>query len=360
MRRYLSIIVLLFLITSCGEERKSTKVKERDLVESVYSSVNIEPQILYVVNSATPGYIQEIFKNAGDQVIVGEPVISIQDDPTKLQLDNARLYTEQAQRNLKSDFSALEDVKLEISNLSLKRKNDSLNFTRVKTLTLKDLATTQELEQAELLFQTSKSAHVGAVKRYKRMRKDLETAVKQAQNNMKTSLSRSADLVIESKLEGAVYQVLKERGEYVMMQEPIALIGSNREFKIKLMVDESDISRLKIGQKVVVKLEAYKDKVFEAQVSKIHPRLDSRTQTFEVEGIFTQQPEKLFLGLTGEANIVTGIKKDVLTIPLEYLQEGDYVETDEGRIKVKVGSRNLSFVEILSGLSKDQKIYKSE
>jgi len=261
---------------------------------------------------------------------------------------------------LKSDFSALEDVKLEISNLSLKRKNDSLNFTRVKTLTLKDLATTQELEQAELLFQTSKSAHVGAVKRYKRMRKDLETAVKQAQNNMKTSLSRSADLVIESKLEGAVYQVLKERGEYVMMQEPIALIGSNREFKIKLMVDESDISRLKIGQKVVVKLEAYKDKVFEAQVSKIHPRLDSRTQTFEVEGIFTQQPEKLFLGLTGEANIVTGIKKDVLTIPLEYLQEGDYVETDEGRIKVKVGSRNLSFVEILSGLSKDQKIYKSE
>jgi len=82
--------VLLFLITSCGEERKSTKVKERDLVESVYSSVNIEPQILYVVNSATPGYIQEIFKNAGDQVIVGEPVISIQDDPTKLQLDNAR------------------------------------------------------------------------------------------------------------------------------------------------------------------------------------------------------------------------------------------------------------------------------
>jgi len=47
-----------------------------------------------------------------------------------------------------------------------------------------------------------------------------------------------------------------------------------------------------------------------------------------------------------------------LVIPREYLQPGNKVETEKGMVTVKTGLSNWSYIEILSGLSENQVIYK--
>ena len=117
-----------------------------------------------------------------------------------------------------------------------------------------------------------------------------------------------------------------------------------------MKIDEVDIARIKTGQKALITLDAYERQVFEAEITRIYPQKDKRTQTFEVEAEFKNPPAVLYAGLSGEANVVLNQKDDILLIPREYLIEGDHVNTPDGMVPVKIGMKNLEFVEIISGI----------
>jgi HlyD family secretion protein len=127
-----------------------------------------------------------------------------------------------------------------------------------------------------------------------------------------------------------------------------------------MLIDEVDIASVSPGQLIYITLDAYKDQVFEASLTKIYPLKDTRTQTFQVEGRFNKEPPTLFAGLSGEANIVLTEKKNAMTIPLNYLMQGKKVKTEQGEILVETGISNMSFVEILSGIDTSTVLLKPE
>jgi HlyD family secretion protein len=359
---YLNGIILLtgglFMASSCGEERESYTVKRADIVESVYSSITVEPHDVYKVNTLKNGIIHEIFVLEGDTVQAGAPLFYIDDIVSLSGSTNARLQVDQARKNLSGETNVLEDLKLELKNLELKRKTDSLNHSRISKLYDKKLVTRTEFEQADLIFSTSKNAHQSMKKKILRTERDLRLALDQAKNNYVSSLSRSDESMVKSLIGGKVYSIAKERGELVSMQETVAVIGSANEFKIVMLIDEIDITSVHVGQKIIITLEAYPGKTFQAKVTKIAPRMDSRTQTFEVEGEFVQKPGQLYYGLTGEGNILVKEKKNTIVIPREFLVGQNEVETSSGIRKVKVGAMSFSQVEILEGLKENDVILK--
>jgi HlyD family secretion protein len=161
-------------------------------------------------------------------------------------------------------------------------------------------------------------------------------------------------------MDGKIYDLRKEEGELISIQEPLAQIGKENSFVIDMLIDEVDIAKVSPGQLIYITLDAYKDQVFEASLSKIYPLKDTRTQTFQVEGRFTKEPPKLFAGLSGEANIVLTEKKNAITIPLDYLMQGKKVQTEKGEVVVETGISNMSFVEILSGIDTSTVLLKPE
>jgi hypothetical protein len=90
----------------------------------------------------------------------------------------------------------------------------------------------------------------------------------------------------------------------------------------------------------------------------VYPNKDKRNQTFKVTSRFEDPPKTLYPGLSGEGNIITAFKENVLTIPRDYLIEGNKVNTSTGLISVKVGLQNLERVEILSGISESTELIK--
>jgi multidrug efflux pump subunit AcrA (membrane-fusion protein) len=138
----------------------------------------------------------------------------------------------------------------------------------------------------------------------------------------------------------------------------LAIIGKTDAFFIELEVDENDMVRVVLGQKVLVTLDSYKKQVFEAVVDKIYPIMDERSRTFMIEAHFVKPPSKLYPNLTAEANIIIQTKKNSLTIPKSYLLPGDSVliAKDQKR-KVTVGLSDYQKVEILSGLQAGETIY---
>lgn len=351
------IVIGLFVI-SCSEERITHVVEESDIIESVYSSVVVEPQNMYNVIGSISGYVDVIDVVIGQEISINQQLFRVRDVQSASTTNNARLAYDLAQSNSSGNVTMVEDLKLDLNNALLKRKNDSLNYSRSKQLLEKGAITKVEFEQSELVYQNSKATYNAIENRIIRTKRELKTSLGQAKNNFESSLSRSEDAAVDSKVDGVVYDIFKEVGEFVSMQEPIAIVGAKDKFTINMMIDEVDITKVEVGQTIYVSLEAYRGESFEAKVTHITPKMDTRTQTFKIEGEFVKAPKKLYMGLTGEGNIIINKHESAIVIPREFLIDGDKVETVNGMKKVTFGIKSLSHIEIRSGLSKGDVIYK--
>lgn len=356
MKYYL--FIALFGLLSCSEDRESTKPVYKELVEAVYSSVLIEPKDAYKVNASITGYIDEVLVKEGDVVKAGDVLFVISSKPIQLNEQNAQLNYELLKDTYAGEANVIEEMKLDLKSARLKMQNDSLNFVRFKSLYDKNAVSKFEYDNANLTYEISRNNYSSLKKRIARKEKELKNQINQSRNSLNASALKTADYTIKSNLSGKVFQLFKEKGEYISMQEPLAIIGDEKDFYIKMLIDEVDISKIEIGQKVLVSLEAFKNKVFEAKINKIAPKMDERTQTFEIEAVFTEFPSILYMGLTGEGNIVINEKKKALVIPREYLVSGNKVETENGMVKVITGLSNWSYIEILSGVEESTLIYK--
>jgi hypothetical protein len=131
------------------------------------------------------------------------------------------------------------------------------------------------------------------------------------------------------------------------------------KFILEMQVDEYDILKIKKGLTVLVTLESYKGKVFEALVTKINPLMNERSKTFLVEAEFVKQPEILYPNISFEANIVINSKEKAILIPRDYLLNDSFVVKPNGdKIAVKTGLKDYQKIEIISGINAEDELVK--
>ena len=362
LRRYYAIILLFSVIclTQCGTSNDKIYPTRTKLTESVYSSVTVQPDSLYQVYAAVGGILEKNLVEEGDLVKRGDPIAQIDNNTPRLNMENARLNLELARENYSGNNAVLASMWDEIAAARLKKQNDSANYFRQKKLWDQKIGSEVEYENRKLAFELSSSNLQVLVGNYERMKTELKTKLIQAENNYKTAMIATEDYTVTSKINGTVYELFKNQGELISSREPVAAVGSSDKFVIEMLVDEVDIVRIREGQKALITLDAYGTAVFEASINKIYPLKDERSQTFKIEALFINPPEKLYPGLAGEGNIIITEKEDVITIPKDYLFDGNKVRTADGVVEVKTGIENLDRVEIVSGLNAETYILRPE
>jgi HlyD family secretion protein len=344
------LILLSMSIISCGKSDEKTILPEKkSLTESVYASGLIKAKGQYEAFTLATGPIEEIFVQEGDTVKVGAPLLRIFSEREKLSRDNAQLSRNFA--DPQSNQSRFRDLELTIDLAKNKKQNDSLLLVRQKSLWAKGIGTAVELEQRELNFQNSKTSFESALLRYLDLKREIEFNSRSASKNLAISNVLLGEYLLTSKIDGMVYSVLKEKGEMVSPQTPLAILGSTGEFLLELQVDEYDIAKVELDQIVLVTMDSFKEQVFEAKVTRIYPIMNSLSKSFTIEAVFTKAPPRLYPNLTLEANIVTQVKTETLVIPRNYLLMNDRVIKENGdTLQVKVGIKTYQYAEILEGL----------
>jgi multidrug resistance efflux pump len=320
----------------------------------------VQPDSLYKVYAAVSGILDEILVEEGDSVSKGETLVKIVNTNSSLSSENARLAYDLARSNYSGNAALLNTLEDEIEAAKLKLSNDSVSYFRQKNLWDQRIGSKAEYDNRKLAYDLSKNSVTRLENNYTRVKEELITQIKQAGNQYKSAMVTTADFTVKSKIKGTVYSVLKNPGELVSTLEPIATVGCTDSYIIELLVDEVDVVKIRKGQKVIVSLDAYNHEVFSAVISRILPVKDMRNQTFMAEAVFTKEPDVLYPGLSGEANILIAVKKDVLTIPKQYLIDGNKVRTEQGMREVEIGLQDLEKVEIISGISEEDWILKPE
>lgn len=360
MRSPILFIIGYLLLFSCQSEAERIQAKRTTITESVYSSAILQPDSLYNAFAVVNGILDQNLVEEGDVVVVGTAIAQIINSNPKLTLENARLAYQQAQQNYSGKAAILRSIQDEIDASRLRLFNDSINYFRQQRLWDSKIGSKAEYDAKKLTFELSTNSLDLLLKKYERTQIELKILMEQAKNNLSTAFLNTKDFTINSKINGKVYALYKEPGEIISPMEPIASLGSAKNYVVKLLVDEVDIVRVKLNQIVLLNLDAYKDKIFEARISKIYPKKDERNQTFLIEALFTERPETLYPGLSGEANIVIATKTNVLTIPRDYLINGNKLNTESGIVEVQLGIGNMEMVEVLSGITPETWIIKNE
>ena len=356
-RKPLIVIFAVTMLMGCSKKQESTVVGTENITESVYASGSIRSKNQYNVYATVAGIVSQIINDEGALVKKGDPILTITNTASEYSAETAKLAAQLS--DLSQNKEKLNELLVNLELAKTKLKNDSLLYAKQKNLWNENIGTRNDLDQRELLYKSSKAAYDAALLRYRDTKKSLEFSAKQAQNNYKISSAQQSDFTIKSNVDGKVYAVYKKVGEMVTQQQALAVVGESNNFYLELNIDEYDITKIKLGQKVLITLDSYKGQIFEGTVTKINDLMDEKSRTFKIEAEFTKRPELLYPNTNVEANILINTKQNVLTIPRNYLMNDSLVIVNKTEKRlVKTGLKDYEKVEILSGLKQGDTIYK--
>ncbi|OGC05771.1 hypothetical protein A3H38_03980 [candidate division WOR-1 bacterium RIFCSPLOWO2_02_FULL_46_20] len=161
-------------------------------------------------------------------------------------------------------------------------------------------------------------------------------------------------------LNGFIIQRAVEPGQSVTGSDAILVMAD--KLIVKAQVDETDIGKIRVGQQVVIELDAYAGKEISGRVE--HIAYESETVNnvtiYEVDIVPVEVPEFFRAGMSATVNFVLEEKKNVILLPLRAVkkignQSYAFVQKKEGQkpeaLQVKTGLENTLNVEILDGLT---------
>ncbi len=153
--------------------------------------------------------------------------------------------------------------------------------------------------------------------------------------------------------------VLKEDGEVGDMVEPGTIlyrIGLERPLWVVAEVNEEDIPRVRVGQKALLRTDAFANRVLSGVVRQITPAGDPVAKTFRVRiGLPDDTP--LRVGMSVEANIVSREKEDVVLVPANAVVGNSLFTIENSRAglrKIETGIRGSGFIEIVNGVAEGE------
>ncbi len=347
-----------FLLLSCQDKQEKVKAKLHSITESVYASGIVKAKQQYIIYPTVSGLLKKKYVVPGDVVAVNQDLFLIENNVSSLTTQNAELAYDLAKDNAAENSTVINDLKINLEQTKDKLSFDSSLYFRQQNLWDQNVGTKNELDQKKLTYQSSLKTYQAALNKLKQTKTQLRNEVERTKNNLLIGQKQTQDFTIKSELNGKVYDILKEEGELVNVQVPLAIIGETNHFVLEFQVDELDIIKIKTGQLVKITLDSYKGKVFDAYITQVHPIMNENSRTFKVEAVFKEAPQKLYPNLTAEANIIIQTKKNALTIPTAYLLDDRYVLVDAKKKKAVVtGLKDYQYVEILSGLDSSEYIY---
>ena len=145
-------------------------------------------------------------------------------------------------------------------------------------------------------------------------------------------------------------------------------VSPNENMCLSVSVDELDINSVEKGQKAVITFDAIEDREFEGEVTKIGSTasVNGGVAKYTVE-ITVPKDDEMKQGMNASATITTEEREQVLTLPMNALQEqGDrtfvYTKQDadgtlSGEVEIQTGLTDGNTVEITDGLEEGETVY---
>ena len=195
-------------------------------------------------------------------------------------------------------------------------------------------------------------------------KEQLRIAGEQLEKNLLVAQRNMEALGVRAPVAGKLTAFDLEVGQALSRGDNIGQIDDPDHFKVKANIDEYYLGRVDLEQTATV---VNSGDEFELVVRKIYPQVQNGS--FEVDLVFSgQEPESIRRGQTLQLNLELGSPSQSLMIPngAFYQDTGGnwvFVVSPDGqraiRRNVRLGRRNIRFIEVLDGLEQGENVITS-
>lgn len=270
------LLITLFIINSCSSNNNNY-IEESGTIEATE----------IIISSQVAGKILKILKDEGDKVFAGDTILIIDQEALLLQLKQAVANRDiaKAQYDLLIKGARKEDIKQAEESLKqaeanfILAKNDkdrmenlyqtnSINRRQYEeALTRYEVALAQLNSAKELYNKVKNYARPEEIVQAKANYEKAAAAVELIEKNIR-------DCFVTSPVNGFIVKKFVEAGETVSMMSSLVKVSDLSEVKLSIYVSETDLGKIKLGQKAEVTIDSFKDKVYDGTVIYISPEAE--------------------------------------------------------------------------------------
>jgi RND family efflux transporter MFP subunit len=329
------------------------------------------------------GYNLKIISLAehGKTVRKGESVITV--DPSSVQK-----YIIERRESLENEMAAANKLRVQLSNsmqdLRAQLKNEQSQFNIKKLERDKSAFESEGIRKVIELEYRQSELRMNRLKRSLELKPKLDSLdfriqsikVIQKRNELRAAMETLKQLTVCSPLDGIfVIQRNPRTGQMIKLGEemyvgyPVAKIPDIRTMKVEGIVAENDISKVKTGLKVIIRLDALPSVPFHGTISKVSKVCIPRDQKkiFTTEVMVSESDPRLKPGMTVSCEYITSESSDAVYVPVKCLLEENkhyYVYVKKrGKIRkteVKTGPSNNLYTVISGDVKPGQSLFRPE
>jgi HlyD family secretion protein len=356
---------------------KLVAVERGTMVRSVVATGKVEPITKIEVKSKANGIIQALRVNVDSVVAEGDVLAELDKDQLLAQVRGA-------EANLLAARAALEGAEAQLKKNTVEAEGPDVAFARraydrARSLFDQHLIAQSALDDAQSAVEVAENRRRAAQSQLVVSQARVSEAAAQVAQ-AKAAADRAAEDLANATIRSPIRATVLTRD--VEIGSPVSSIlnlGANASLVMTLgdidqvfvrgKVDEADIGRVQLGQPARIRVETFRDKVFNGRVTQISPmgvEKDNVTN-FEVRVSIDNPGKELKANMTANAEIVLEEHPNSLLLPeAAVVYDSDknaFIDVaDAGakggrrRVPVKLGVGNGTRIQVLEGVKEGDRI----
>jgi len=306
----LAVVVILKSRENSGPQYTTAAVERGDIRAQVEATGTINAVTMVQVGSQVSGTISQLYADFNSQVKKGQVVARIDPSIFEGNLLQAKADLENARANLAAAKANLDKAKA----AAIQAKND---YQRSRGLAEQGVISAQQLDLAKSTSDSSdaqvSAGEAGVVQAQAQVRQR-EALVQVAQTNLNHT-------VITAPIDGTVIARSVDVGQTVAasLQAPtlFTIAQDLTKMQVYTKTDESDIGRIRAGQPVMFKVDAFPNESFHGKVQEVrmNATVVQNVVTYDTVIGFDNPERKLFPGMTAYVTIPVARAENALKVP---------------------------------------------
>ncbi|MBK6999763.1 MAG: efflux RND transporter periplasmic adaptor subunit [Rhodoferax sp.] len=309
---------------SDASQYRTAPLTRGNLQASVAASGAVNPVAQVSVGSQVSGQIRDLLVDFNSEVKAGQLLAQIDPATFEFRVRSAQADVEAAHAAVMTAQANHVAALAQVSRAQVDVDEAQRDLERKQRLVAQQFIAQSEADKARALLNSTAEtlkamqAQVGVAKAQIR---SAQANVKQREAALAQARIDLARTRITSPVDGIVIKRTIERGQTVAasLQAPeLFVIAQNlSDMQVDAAIDESDVGRLRAGQKASFTVDAFPGQTFEGEISQVRKAAQNvaNVVTYVAVVRFSNAGGRLLPGMTANVRVVTDQRKDVLKVP---------------------------------------------
>jgi len=303
---------------------RTASIERGSLQATVSASGAVNPVTQVSVGTQVSGQVRDLLVDFNSEVKAGQLIAQIDPETFEYRVRSAQADVEAAQAGVLTAQASAAAGRAQVARAQVDLDEARRDFERKQSLVQMQFIAQSEGDRARALVNTSTEALKATQAQVGVTEAQIKAAMANVAQRQAALAQARVDLArtrITSPVDGIVIKRAIEKGQTVAasLQAPeLFVIAQNlSDMQVEASVDESDVGRIRAGQRATFTVDAFPGQSFEGDVRQVRKAAQNVANVVTYVAVvgFSNVSGRLLPGMTANVRIVTDQRENVLKVP---------------------------------------------